>query len=78
MPEQDIAMVVRQEWERHLGAPPTAGEENFFAAGGNSLQAAELMMSLSEVFGKRLRLALLVSNPAFTQLTEAVTAALDR
>lgn len=58
--QPDVVVTVRREWERQLGVAAGAADDNFFAAGGNSLQAAELMAALSREFGRRLRLALLL------------------
>lgn len=68
----DVAAVVRREWERQLGSTT---DEGFFAAGGNSLEAAELMAALSREFGTRLRLALLLRNLTLPALTKAVSEA---
>lgn len=65
----DVAAVVRREWLQQVG---DTGEQTFFAVGGNSLQAAELMAALSRAFGRRLRLALLLRNPTLSSLTAAV------
>jgi acyl carrier protein len=71
-PEPDVAAVVCRAWEQHLGAPPADPADHFFRAGGNSLQAAELMATLSREFRRRLRLSVLLHNPRLEDLTRAV------
>ncbi|MEV5721067.1 acyl carrier protein [Amycolatopsis mediterranei] len=75
MPEprpSDVATTVRTAWEHCLERQDVPDEENFFQAGGNSLEGAELMAALSRTFGRRLRLGLLIRNPTLRGLTEQV------
>jgi acyl carrier protein len=68
----DIPATVRRAWEDCLDIRESALDDDFFALGGNSLHAAELMAELSERFGRRLRLALLIRHPTLRGLTAAV------
>ncbi|MBX7551999.1 amino acid adenylation domain-containing protein [Streptomyces sp. tea 10] len=46
MPEDDAARTVARAWESVFGHPPRAADEDFFAAGGHSLTAAQLVSAL--------------------------------
>jgi acyl carrier protein len=75
MPEPrptDVVTTVRSAWERCLDRQDVPDDQNFFQAGGNSLEGAELMAALSRAFGRRLRLGLLIRNPTLRGLTEQV------
>lgn len=70
--QMDIPAVVRQAWEDCLDIRDPAPDDDFFSLGGNSLHAAALMAELSEQFGRRLRLALLIRHPTLRGLTAVV------
>lgn len=69
----DVESVVTNSWTDFVGVANTAPDANFFAIGGNSLEAAELMAKLSRELGRRLRLRLLLQNPTLGGLIAAVS-----
>ncbi|MCD5987223.1 non-ribosomal peptide synthase/polyketide synthase [Pseudomonas sp. CDFA 553] len=60
-------------WAQVLDAPVTQREANFFALGGNSIKAAQLMARLRELEGRAVELRLLFEAPQL----DAFVAALD-
>ena len=73
-----VERVVRREWSRQLGVAGPGPDEDFFAVGGNSLQAAEMVAALSREFGTRLRLTLVLRDPVPADLVRVVAETVRR
>ncbi len=50
-------------WQQLLGQPPRGPREDFFGAGGDSLQAMELLVLIERHFGRAVSMADLLRNP---------------
>ncbi|HEX5108548.1 MAG TPA: amino acid adenylation domain-containing protein [Vicinamibacterales bacterium] len=57
-------------WAEILGLIAVAATDNFFALGGNSLLAAQLMMRIDRTFGRQLPPAVVFRAPTVKQLAE--------
>lgn len=55
-------------WEEALGIHPIGIEDNFFALGGDSLQAVEIFLGMEKLLGRNFPLALLVQAQTIEQL----------
>lgn len=72
-PGQDrIARTVAKVWQDVLRVAPAGPQEDFFAAGGDSLQAMRLIAALERQLRRELSLALLGVAPTFGGLCEAL------
>ncbi|MEV4120486.1 phosphopantetheine-binding protein [Micromonospora sp. NPDC049645] len=61
-------------WSEKLGVPTVTAEDNFFALGGDSLLAADLLMDIYEEFGIEIDAAVLFLRPTIADLLEEVSA----
>ncbi|MGW2492093.1 condensation domain-containing protein [Streptomyces sp. NPDC001606] len=68
-----VRQQTRRLWRRLLDTEAPADGDDFFAAGGDSLLAAELMLLLGEELDCSLPLNLPVGSPTFGRLVAAVT-----
>ncbi|MDQ0937488.1 amino acid adenylation domain-containing protein [Streptomyces turgidiscabies] len=50
-------------WERLLGAGPVGAHDDFFAAGGHSIDALRLIGRINEAFGERLSVSTVLEHP---------------
>ncbi|MFB1045525.1 AMP-binding protein [Streptomyces chrestomyceticus] len=64
----DTAGQLRLAWRHVLGSPPQDASTSFFAAGGDSIRAIELITQVHSRLGVRLRAAELYRTPAFDAL----------
>jgi non-ribosomal peptide synthetase component F/thioesterase domain-containing protein/acyl carrier protein len=67
-----IAQVVAQIWQQVLHTPVRGSEDDFFAAGGDSLTAITFMMELERALDMELPLTLITETPKFAGLCEAL------
>lgn len=63
-------------WGDVMGAPAADGDESFFAAGGTSLRAVQLVRRLDDAFGVEVPLAVVYTEGSIDRLTEIVEQAL--
>jgi amino acid adenylation domain-containing protein len=59
-------------WEEILGVPQIGIRDDFFALGGDSLQAARLFARIEQEYGKQLPLSTLFAGATIEQLAEAL------
>ncbi|MFE1174035.1 AMP-binding protein [Streptomyces sp. NPDC058773] len=64
----DVTAQLRLAWRQVLGSPPQDGATSFFAAGGNSVRAIELISRIRTRLDVRLRAAELYRTPGFDAL----------
>jgi thioesterase domain-containing protein/acyl carrier protein len=67
-----IAPTVAQVWQTVLRAPVGGPEDDFFAAGGDSLKAITLTIELERALGLELSLTLINEAPKFASLCDAL------
>jgi thioesterase domain-containing protein/acyl carrier protein len=67
-----IAPTVAQVWQKVLLTPVVDAEDDFFAAGGDSLKAIALTVELERALGLELSLTLINEAPTFARLCEAL------
>jgi non-ribosomal peptide synthetase component F/thioesterase domain-containing protein/acyl carrier protein len=67
-----IARTVAQVWQRILQTPVSSPEDDFFEAGGDSLNAIAFTMELERALGLELSLTLISEAPKFAGLCEAL------
>ncbi|MFL6600400.1 MAG: alpha/beta fold hydrolase [Steroidobacteraceae bacterium] len=68
-----IAPTVAQLWQNVLRAPVGGPDDDFFAAGGDSLKAITLTIELERALGLELSLTLINGAPKFAALCQALT-----
>ena len=64
---------VSSAWQEILGHPPRSEEDDFFAAGGDSLLGAWLVTKIRSELGIELPLRSLFENPTFSRFAEIVS-----
>jgi syringomycin synthetase protein SyrB1 len=57
-------------WSAQLNRPHVDEDEDFFAAGGSSMQVIEMLMTVSSRFGKELDYAEFLREPCIRKLSE--------
>ncbi|WP_406069007.1 phosphopantetheine-binding protein [Micromonospora sp. NBC_01638] len=62
-------------WSEKLGVPTVTAGDNFFALGGDSLLAADLLMDIYEEFGIEIDAAVLFLKPTIADLLDEVSTA---
>jgi acyl-CoA synthetase (AMP-forming)/AMP-acid ligase II/thioesterase domain-containing protein len=72
--EHSLLHALSRIWEEVLEYAPVALDENFFAAGGDSLRAARVMSSIQTVLGITMSTDALLFAPTITLLAHAVLA----
>lgn len=66
----DDEQKMRSLWEAVLGQSVTSRSANFFALGGTSFQAIELLTRVNEVFGCELDVLVLLEHPSIEELVD--------
>lgn len=69
----DAERRMRGRWERVLGRAVPSTADNFFALGGTSLQAIELLNQVNEEFGCELDILSLLENPSIETLVRVAS-----
>ncbi|MFF5100315.1 MULTISPECIES: type I polyketide synthase [Actinosynnema] len=73
-PATDVAERLTWLWSRLLGITEIQPDDDFFALGGNSLTAVELMTGIRDEFGVRMSIVAMFDHPTLTELAKALTA----
>lgn len=79
-PRTEMEQIIAQAWNAALGVErgvPRPLYETFFQAGGDSMQAVDLLASLSKELGRDLSMLMLLNHPTIAQLAEAIEAGYD-
>lgn len=71
----ELESVLRQMWSEKLGGHPVGPDDNFFALGGDSLLAADLLMDIYEQLDIEVDASVLFLKPTITELVDEVLAA---
>ncbi|MER5374834.1 amino acid adenylation domain-containing protein [Streptomyces sp. NPDC002553] len=61
-------------WERLLGTGPVGAHDDFFAAGGHSIDALRLIGRINEAFGERLSVSTVMEHPTVARQAQALRA----
>jgi acyl carrier protein len=77
MTRDSIDRVVATEWCALLGTTDVTDEDDFFASGGNSVQAADLIARIEQRFGLDFPLEALFLDGTFGTVRDACVAALE-
>lgn len=70
--QQELAAIVLDAWQRALRNSNLAADEDFFAAGGDSLLADEVTLEVAAATGIELPLVTLFMNPTATEFADAL------
>ncbi|MER7334776.1 MULTISPECIES: phosphopantetheine-binding protein [Micromonospora] len=71
----ELESMLTRLWSEKLNVTPVGVEDDFFALGGDSLLAADLLMDLYEQFGVEVDAAVLFLKPTIAELVDEVLAA---
>ncbi|MFD0784193.1 phosphopantetheine-binding protein [Micromonospora avicenniae] len=71
----ELEAMLTRLWSEKLNITPVGVEDNFFALGGDSLLAADLLMDVYEQFGIEVDAAVLFLKPTIAELVDEVLAA---
>ena len=63
-----------QLWSTHLNCPRLDVRDDFFEAGGSSMQVIEMLTTVAEKFGREIDYAEFFKNPCVDKLTELLEA----
>ena len=63
-----------QLWRTELSCPAIGPRDDFFDAGGSSMQVIEMLMTVAEKFGKEIDFAEFFKNPCVLRLSELLEA----
>ncbi len=69
----DVAAQLRLAWRQVLGSPPEDESASFFAVGGDSVRAIELITQVRDRLGVQVRAAELYRTPSFDALVRLLT-----
>ncbi|UVT18660.1 MAG: amino acid adenylation domain-containing protein [Nitrospira sp.] len=73
IPETTVEKQLAEIWQEVLGGPPPRRDANFFASGGNSLLAAQVVERIVDVFHAQLPLSVVFECPTFSDLAARIT-----
>jgi acyl carrier protein len=59
-----------QLWSAQLNRPDIGEQEDFFEAGGSSMQVIEMLMTVSSTFGREIDYAAFLREPCVRKLSE--------
>src|SRR5205814_3121659 len=74
---RDVGATVEQLWLEILGSPP-CNDGDFFALGGDSLAAVQLLNRIEQLFGVRIPADTFFQRPQVSTLTSALSEGLVR
>ncbi|KAA0578715.1 non-ribosomal peptide synthetase/type I polyketide synthase [Azospirillum sp. Sh1] len=74
-PEGEVEQRLARLWAESLGHAPAGVDEDFFQAGGHSLQAAELVLAVRKAFGAELPVGTFFARPNIAGLAAALDGA---
>ena len=77
-PRDDLERFLVQLWKESLGLPEVGIRDDFFALGGHSIKAAEMLVSVSGHLGRELPLSLLADTPTIEALADKLRRSADR
>lgn len=63
-----------QLWSTHLNCPRLNDRDDFFEAGGSSMQVIEMLTTVAEKFGKEIDYAEFFNNPCVGKLAQLLEA----
>ena len=63
-----------QLWSEQLNHPDVGLQDDFFEAGGSSMQVIEMLMTVSDKFGKEIDFAEFFKEPCIRKLSELLEA----
>ncbi|UVT16100.1 MAG: amino acid adenylation domain-containing protein [Nitrospira sp.] len=72
IPETTVEKRLAEIWQEVLGGPPPGRQANFFALGGNSLLAAQIVERIVDVFHAQLPLSVVFECPTFSDLAARI------
>ena len=67
--KRDMSQYLLQLWSSQLDVPRLNVRDDFFEAGGSSMQVIEMLTTVSEEFGKEIDFAEFFSNPCIEKLS---------
>ena len=65
---------LQQLWSAHLNRPGVGIADDFFEAGGSSMQVIEMLMTVSNKFGKEIDYVEFFKEPCIRKLSELLNA----
>ena len=68
--ETSSTKYLTQLWSEQLNVPNVGLQDDFFDAGGSSMQVIEMLMSVSNKFGKEIDFAEFFKEPCIRKLSE--------
>lgn len=68
----DIHMIVRAAWERTFTDSQIRDDSDFFLLGGDSIAAAMLLLTITEMTGVEIQLSELYANSSLVELTSLI------
>lgn len=63
---------LQQLWSAHLNLPGVGVSDDFFDAGGSSMQVIEMLMTVSNKFGKEIDYVEFFKEPCIRKLSELI------
>ncbi len=72
VPRTDLEKLLLSLWQEVLPSSPQDTNSDFFASGGDSLHALNLLSNIDKQIGQRLPLSLLLKNPTVSLLATAI------
>lgn len=74
--EQDVSRnYLTQLWSAQLNRPRLGVDEDFFEAGGSSMQLVEMLMTVAEKFGREIDYGEFMKEPSIRRLSELLEVA---
>ncbi|NJQ97259.1 MAG: hypothetical protein HC784_05380 [Hydrococcus sp. CSU_1_8] len=71
-PRTEIERIIADVWQQVLSVKNLSVNDNFFAIGGNSLAAIQIITKLQEIFQIKILLRNLTTSPTIAELSLAV------
>lgn len=74
-PVTDTEKTIAELWEKYLGIKNIGITDNFFALGGHSIVAVQIMVAIEKITGQRIPIAILFEYPTIQQLARWIDSA---